>query len=139
EGDDQVNVRDHTADVAFGGDGNDTVVADNGNLDVLVGFENVDRTPGPPPPPMTPPPVKPPPVKPPHVTPPPVDVPPRAVAIAGGKVKVHRGRAVIRVTCPASSPANCTGSVTLRAATSGKLAGHTLGLQLGRARYDLAP
>jgi hypothetical protein len=46
---------------------------------------------------------------------------------------------VIRVTCPASSPANCTGSLILRAATGGKLARHTLGLQLGRARYDLAP
>jgi hypothetical protein len=139
EGDDQVNVRDHTADVAFGGDGNDTVVADPGNLDVLVGFENVDRTPGPPPPPVTPPPVTPPPVKPPHVKPPPVGAPPRAVAIGGGKVSVRRGRAAIRVTCPASSPANCTGSLILRAATGGKLARHTLGLQLGRARYDLAP
>ena len=45
EGDDQVNVRDRTADVARGGAGNDSVVADAGLLDILDGFETVDRTP----------------------------------------------------------------------------------------------
>ena len=45
DGNDQVDVRDHTADVASGGDGNDSVVADAGRLDVLDGFETVDRTP----------------------------------------------------------------------------------------------
>jgi Ca2+-binding RTX toxin-like protein len=134
EGDDKVNVRDHTADVAFGGDGNDTVVADPANLDVLDGFETVDRTPN-----VTPPPVTPPPVTPPHVTPPPFGTPPSPVAIRGGKVNVRRGRALIRVTCPASSPANCTGSLILRAARSGKLARHAIGVQIGRARYDLGP
>ncbi len=44
-GDDTVNVRDNTADIAFGGSGNDSVVADAANLDILSGFENVDRTP----------------------------------------------------------------------------------------------
>ena len=34
EGDDQVNVRDRTADLARGGDGNDSVVADVGQLDI---------------------------------------------------------------------------------------------------------
>jgi Ca2+-binding RTX toxin-like protein len=140
EGDDHVNVRDHTADVAFGGDGNDTVVADQANLDVLEGFESVDRTPGGGPPPVTPPPVTPPPVTPPpHVTPPPVVAPPSPVAIKGGKVDVRKGRALIRVTCPANSGANCTGSLVLRAARSAKVARHTIGLQLGRTRYDLRP
>ena len=45
DGDDQVNVRDRTADVARGGAGNDSVVADVGQLDILDGFEAVDRTP----------------------------------------------------------------------------------------------
>ena len=44
-GDDQVNVRDQTADVAEGGSGNDSVNADQGTLDVLDGFENIDRAP----------------------------------------------------------------------------------------------
>ena len=44
EGDDTVNIRDNTADVAFGGDGNDSVVADAASLDILDGFETVDRT-----------------------------------------------------------------------------------------------
>ena len=38
------DVRDRTADVARGGDGNDSVVADTPNLDVLDGFEHVDRS-----------------------------------------------------------------------------------------------
>src|SRR5207237_1923286 len=45
DGDDQVNVRDNTADVARGGDGNDSVVADAASLDILDGFEQLDRTP----------------------------------------------------------------------------------------------
>ena len=45
DGDDQVDVRDRKADVAFGGNGNDSVVADAGRLDLLDGFEAVDRTP----------------------------------------------------------------------------------------------
>ena len=40
DGDDQVNVRDKTADLARGGDGNDSVVADAGQLDILDGFES---------------------------------------------------------------------------------------------------
>src|SRR5215204_4886685 len=43
DGDDQVNVRDRTADVARGGAGNDAVVADNGQTDILDGFAVVDR------------------------------------------------------------------------------------------------
>jgi Ca2+-binding RTX toxin-like protein len=134
DGDDTVNVRDHTGDLAFGGDGNDTVIADPTNLDVLDGFERVDQTPN-----VTPPPITPPPVTPPHVTPPPFGTRPSPVAIRGGKVDVRRGRASIRVTCPASSPVNCAGSLILRAARGSKLAGHTIAVRLGRARYDVAP
>ena len=81
EGDDQVNVRDRTADLARGGAGNDSVVADAGQLDILDGFETVDRTP--------------------NVTPPPVlDTATRPVTISGGTVKVKRGTASIKVSCP---------------------------------------
>ena len=85
EGDDQVNVRDRTADVARGGAGNDSVVADNGQLDILEGFEAVDRTP--------------------NVTPPPVDTRTRPVTIRGGTVKVKKGTASFKLSCPAARPA----------------------------------
>ncbi len=111
EGDDQVNIRDKTADVARGGDGNDSVVADRKNLDTLDGFETVDRTP--------------------NLT--------RAVIITSGTVKVKRGTASIKVTCPANSPGNCTGSLALRTAKSIKLAGRKVALQVGRARYNVVP
>src|SRR5262249_60423537 len=88
---------------------------------------------------LQPPPFPPPPRRPSHVTPPPSASPPSAVTIRGGKVNVRRGRASIRVSCPASSPANCTGSLVLRVGRGGKLARHTIGVQPGRARYDLSP
>ena len=80
EGDDQVNVRDRTADVARGGAGNDSVVADAGQLDILDGFETVDRTP--------------------NVTPPPVDTSTRPVTIRGGTVKVKQGHRVDQAELP---------------------------------------
>ena len=119
EGDDQVNVRDRTADVARGGAGNDSVVADAGQLDILDGFEAIDRTP--------------------NVTPPPVDTSTRPVAIRGGTVRVKRGAASIKVSCPATSPGNCTGSLALRSAKRVKLAGLKVTVQLGSARYTIAP
>ena len=114
EGDDQVNVRDRTADVAFGGTGRDSAIADPANRDVLVGFERIDRTPD-------------------------DDDSTRPVRIRGGKVKVKRSQAPIRVSCPANSPANCTGSLTVRSAKGVKLAGLKVGVQLGRVRYKIAP
>jgi Ca2+-binding RTX toxin-like protein len=119
EGDDQVNVRDNTADLARGGDGNDSAVADTADLDILEGFETVDRTA--------------------VVTPPPIDTSTRPVTIGGGTVKVKRGTASIKVSCPAISPGNCTGSLAVRTARSIKLAGLNVVLQLGSARYNLAP
>jgi Ca2+-binding RTX toxin-like protein len=119
DGDDQVNVRDKSADVARGGAGYDSVVADNELLDILDGFEAVDRTP--------------------NVTPPPVDTSTRPVTIRGGTVKVKKGTASIKVSCPAISAGNCTGSVALRTAKGIKLAGVKAVLQLGGARYNIAP
>ena len=118
-GDDQVDVRDNTADAARGGDGNDSVVADAADLDILEGFETVDRTP--------------------VVTPPPVDTSTQPVTIRGGTVKVRNGTASIRVSCPAISPGNCTGSLAVRTAKRVKLGGLKVVLQLGSARYDIAP
>src|SRR4029450_3086236 len=67
DGDDQVNLRDPTAHLARRGAGNASVFADVGQLDVLDGFEAIDRTP--------------------NVTPPPVlDHPTPPVKIRGGTV-----------------------------------------------------
>jgi Ca2+-binding RTX toxin-like protein len=114
EGDDQVDVRDSTADAARGGDGNDSVVADAADLDILEGFETVDRTPV-------------------------VDRSTRPVTIRGGTVKVRNGKAAIKVSCPAVSPGNCTGSLARRTARRVKLAGLKAVLQLGSRRYDIRP
>jgi Ca2+-binding RTX toxin-like protein len=119
EGDDQVNVRDRTADVARGGAGSDSVVADAGQLDILDGFETVDRTP--------------------NATPPPADTRTRPVTIRGGTVKVKKGTASFKLSCRASSPGNCTGSLAVRTAQRVKLAGLKVTLQLGSARYNIAP
>jgi len=119
EGDDHVNVRDNTADVARGGSGNDSVVADNAALDILEGFESVDRTP--------------------VVTPPPGVTPPRPVTIKAGTVKVRNGRASIRLTSPAGSPDRSKGTLVLQTAKRVKVGGLRVVLQLGSARYDLAP
>ena len=120
EGDDQVNVRDRTADLARGGAGNDSVVADVGQLDILDGFEAIDRTP--------------------NATPPPVlDHPTPPVTIRGGTVKVKRGIASIKVSAPADASGNSTGSLAVRTAKAVRLAGLKVTLQLGSARYDLAP
>jgi len=119
DGDDHVAVRDQTADLARGGDGNDSVVADAASLDILEGFEIVDR--------------------PPVVTPPPVDSSTLPVTIRGGTVKVRKGVASIKVSCPATSPGNCSGSLAVRTAKSVRLAGLKAVLELGSARYNLAP
>jgi hypothetical protein len=54
-------------------------------------------------------------------------------------VKVSKHAATIRVSCPAISPGNCTGSLTLRTAKTVRIARHKLVLRLGRVHYDLAP
>jgi Ca2+-binding RTX toxin-like protein len=118
-GDDTVNVRDNAADLAFGGDGNDSVIADAANLDILDGFETVDRTQ--------------------VVKPPPVDTSTRPVTIKGGILRVTKGAASIKVSCPAASPGNCTGTLTLRTARRVRLARVSVVLQLGSARYNIAP
>ena len=119
DGDDQVNVRDRTSDLARGGAGTDSVVADVGQLDILDGFEAVDRTPN-----ATPPPIA-------NRTPP--------VTIRGGTVKVKRGIASIKVSSPATAPGNSTGSLAVRTANPVRLAGLKVTLQLGSKRYNIAP
>jgi Ca2+-binding RTX toxin-like protein len=118
-GDDRVDVRDNTADLARGGDGNDSVIADGADLDTLDGFETVDRTP--------------------VATPPPLDTATRPVAIRGGTVKVRRGAAPITLSCPAASAADCTGTLAIRTARAVRLHGLKAAVQLGSARYDIAP
>ena len=136
DGDDQVNVRDRTADLARGGAGNDSAVADNGQLDVLDGFENVDRTPNPsvdrtPNPSVD---------RSPNATlPPEPGNSTRPVTIRGGTVKVRRGAASIKVSAPAGASGSSTGSLTVRTAKAVRRAGLTATLQLGSARYSVAP
>jgi Ca2+-binding RTX toxin-like protein len=119
DGDDQVNVRDRTADLARGGAGNDSVVADVGQLDILDGFEAVDRTP--------------------NATPPPIANRTQPVTIRGGTVKVKRGIASIKVSAPAGASGNSTGTLALRTANAVRLAGLKVTLQLGSKRYNIAP
>ena len=45
----------------------------------------------------------------------------------------------IKVSCPPTSPGNFTGRLTLRTDRGAKLAGRNVALQLGSARYNLAP
>jgi hypothetical protein len=61
------------------------------------------------------------------------------VTIRGGTVKVTKGRASIKVSCPAGSSGNCAGSLSVRTAKGVKLAGLKVVVQLGSARYNLAP
>jgi Ca2+-binding RTX toxin-like protein len=119
DGDDKVNVRDGTVDLASGGAGHDSVVADSSRLDILDGFEAVDRTP--------------------IVTPPPVDTSTRPLTIESRTAKVAGGKASIKVSCPASSIGNCAGSLVLRTAKAVKLAGLRAVVQLGSTHYSLAP
>ncbi len=132
EGDDRVDVRDRTIDLARGGEGNDAAVADNKSLDILDGFEAEDRTPNDEPGPGNGPPAN---------VPPPVDNPTRAATIRGGTVKVSRAKrtASIKVSCPADSTGNCTGSLDVLTAKSVKLGGVTAVIRLGSARYQVAP
>jgi Ca2+-binding RTX toxin-like protein len=117
DGDDQVNVRDRTADLARGGAGADSVVADQGQTDVLDSFEAVDRTPN----------------EKPRVT---KTLP---VTIRGGTVNVKRGVASIKVSAPAGASTNSTGSLTVRTAKAVRLGGLKAVLQLGSARYSVPP
>jgi hypothetical protein len=96
-------------------------VADTPDLDILDGFETVDRT---------------------RVDPPAtVDTATRPVNIGRGTVMVSRSArvAAIKVSCPADSPGSCTGSLTLRTAHRVRVAGISVILELGSVRYDLAP
>jgi hypothetical protein len=133
-GDDQVDVSGDGPDFASGGDGTDLVFADAADVDLIDGFETINRPASPPaaPPPA---PVEPPPttVAPPAITPQPSPAPAAkalAVTIKARTAKVTRGSVGLRISCPAGSPANCTGVLVLRTRA---------GKTLGRSRYHLAP
>ena len=63
----------------------------------------------------------------------------RPVTIVDGTVKARGKSASIKVRCPAASVGNCTGSFALRTAKSVRFGGLRAVLELGSARYDLAP
>jgi Ca2+-binding RTX toxin-like protein len=119
DGDDHVNVRDGASDVARGGAGNDSVVADRPNLDVLDGFEHVDR-PG-------------------VGKPRPGRGGAHPLTIGRATVRVHEGIAAIRVTNPARSGARSTGTLTLRTAHRVPAGGLRAVLQLGSTHYSVTP
>ena len=54
-------------------------------------------------------------------------------------MKPRGNSASITVRCPAASVGNCTGSLDLRTARSVRFGGLRAVLELGSARYDLAP
>jgi hypothetical protein len=148
DGDDQVDIRDNAAETASGGSGTDSVTADGADLDVLDGFESVDRPPViAPPPVITPPPsVDPPPAiePPPAVEPPPpafLAPPnvalPRPVAIRSSSATARNGRVSIKVSCPAASPGDCVGTLVLLTAHQVRVGRHKLALTLGRTSYDV--
>src|SRR5207244_5595104 len=83
------------------------------------GFEAVDRTP--------------------VVLPAPAQAGMRAATIRGHVAKVTRGVAAIKVSCPATSSCNCTGTLVVRTAGRVRIAGRNAALQLGSTRYNLAP
>jgi Ca2+-binding RTX toxin-like protein len=119
DGDDHVNIRDGASDVARGGAGTDSVVADGPNLDVLDGFESVDRRN--------------------------VAAPPRAgrgahrLIIGRATVKVRKGIAAVRVSNPAGSGSRNAGTLTIRTAHSVRVGGLRAVLQLGSRHYSVAP
>ena len=125
DGNDKVNVRDRTADIALGGAGNDAAIADTPNLDILDGFESVDRSEAGVPP----------------VTPGNNGHGPRAVIVGRSAVKASRTThtVAIKVSNPAGSSGHATGSVTLFTAGRVHVAGLRARIQLGSARFDLAP
>ena len=142
DGDDQVDIRDNAAEVASGGGGSDSVTADGADLDVLDGFESVDRPPVVAPPPViTPPPAVEPP--PPAVQPPPAFLAPpnvalpRPVTIRSSSATARNGRVSIKVSCPAASPGNCAGTLVLLTAKRVRVGRHKLALTLGRTPYDV--
>jgi Ca2+-binding RTX toxin-like protein len=120
DGNDTVNVRDRTSDVALGGAGNDSAVADTPNLDILDGFESVQRSEAGAPPPA-----------PKHM----------GVTIRGGTVKVnrHTHTAAIRISAAAGMSGHSTGSLRLVTGNGVRIAGLKAMLELGKARFDVAP
>jgi Ca2+-binding RTX toxin-like protein len=137
-GDDQVDVRDNGADFASGGDGNDELFADAPGVDLADGFEAIDQPAPPAPVVPPPPPVSPPPPPPAAVAPPasattPVPAPPLPRAFAATinvrMATVKHGKAALRIGCPATSSAGCTGTLALRTAK---------GTRLGHASYHVA-
>ncbi len=138
DGDDQVFLRDGIADLAHGGDGWDSIIADAG-IDIVDGFEAINAPPVTSlPPDSTPPPVV---TAPPALAPPPPDTSTPAVTIGRGTLKVSENTrsAPLKLSCPAASRENCTGTLALRTAKAVKLAGRKRILQLGHARFNLSP
>jgi Ca2+-binding RTX toxin-like protein len=112
DGNDLLTIRDGAADLARGGAGTDTAIADAATVDaVAADVELADRT---------------------VVSP----APSAGVVTLAKSAKVKQGVASIRVSCPAGT-SGCKGSLVLFTAKSVKLGRVKAQLALGRATYNL--
>jgi Ca2+-binding RTX toxin-like protein len=110
DGNDTLTIRDNAADLARGGAGTDKAVADAATVDaVAADVESVDRTPA--------------------VV--------AGVPTLAKTAKVSKGKASIKVSCPAGT-LGCKGSLTLFTAKAVKLGRVKAQLALGRASYNVA-
>ena len=123
EGDDTVAARDDAADLVRCGGGSDKATLDGAALDGAQDCETADR---PAAPPVTPP-----------VTPP-ATAAGKPVTILTGKVKVKKGRAAIKLQCPAGAPA-CAGRLTLSTPRAVRIGRARVVVVLGGASYRIAP
>lgn len=115
-GNDRLELRDGVADLARGGDGNDSATADASNIDALVDVETIDR--------------------PAVVTP---DTTGTAVLVlttrATVQKKAGKSSAKLTVSCPASESGGCTGTLTLFGDL--RIGGERVTVVLGSAAYKL--
>ena len=135
DGDDTVAVRDEVADFTRCGAGTDQVTADAVALDTgMEGCETVNRPPVAPPvaPPVVPPAVPP-------VTPPVAAPTTRPVTITAATVKISKRKGRITVACPAVSPINCQGILTVLTAREIKVGKVKIVVQLARVSFNVAP
>jgi Ca2+-binding RTX toxin-like protein len=112
DGNDLLSIRDNAADIARGGAGTDTAIADAATVDaVAADVEFADRT---------------------VVFP----TPGAGVAQLARTAKVTKGKAALKLSCPAGTN-GCSGQVVLFTAKSVKLGRVKAQLTLGRATYTL--
>ena len=110
DGDDALLARDGAGDLVRGGVGIDSAQVDG--VDVVDGVESIDR-------------------------PAPADTIATPVDVLGRKAPVRRGRARIRLECPAAEAGGCEGRLTLLSRKRFRVAGARVRIVLGSKAFDL--